>query len=138
MAKRKGRGPRKPRGPKGPYIKNSNLIDAGSKLKMVKDEAGNPQFAQAVRNQQGPPSNKVLLAKSAPTPVKETLQPKPVSPKVNALKSTTSLTPPAKAMNPLKTQKVLKGASKMIAEQKNVKPVVKPPAPVKKPPTPGR
>ena len=110
----------KGRGTRGPYIKNGNLIGKGDKIPLVKDTSGNTKWV-----------NSVEKSRAKPTPA--------TKPDIkNILKSTTNLTTPSRVAKAANSPKVTKGATELIASQKNVKPAIKPPAPAKKPPTPGR
>ena len=141
MAKGKGKGPKG-----GPYIKNSHLIGKGTSLPKVGGPGGANSYADAVRKQEAiskaKPSPQIKVA-VAQQPVKQanpapaTPATKPPAVNVTALKASTSLTPPASAVQ-AKSPKLQKGASQLLASQKQAKPAVKPPAPAKKPPTPGR
>ncbi len=103
-------------------IKNASSIGKGNKMPVINDPQGNRKWVESYNA-----ANKAR----APT--------KPVQvDKALLLKSTTSLTPPSRAMSAAQAQKVQIGASKLIASQKSVKPVVKSPRPVKKAPTPRR
>ena len=141
MAKGKGKGPKG-----GPYIKNSHLIGKGTPLPKVGGPGGANSYADAVRKQEAinkakPDLQVKAVATQQPAkqanPAPATPVTKPPKVNVTTLKASTSLTPPASAMR-AKSPTLQKGASQLLASQKQAKPAVKPPAPAKKPPTPGR
>lgn len=129
------------RGEKPEIIKENGIKQFGPTI--LKERAEGKTMREITANkvkqiiaEKNTPSPKLKDAKKLELAKKQTST--PPSAKVNALKSSTNLTPPNMAVEKAKAVKPEKTPKPSLSSLKDHKPAVKPPAPAKKPPTPGR